>query len=136
MGETLPFMLPRFDIGLPTQVTKLARPVSHYLRENVSYTFGGFNWTPAFLDLLLQVGVDRIMFSTDYPFASMAAARLPRSAAGEPRRQGADRPRERGASPAALRCRERRLLRMRNTFIRIIDAIELATGLRGGTDHP
>jgi hypothetical protein len=75
MGETLPFMLPRFDIGLPTQVTKLARPVSQYLRENVSYTFGGFNWTPAFLDLLLQVGVDRIMFSTDYPFASMAAAR-------------------------------------------------------------
>ena len=56
MGETLPFMLPRFDMGLPTQVTRLARPVSDYLRENVSYTFGGFNWTPAFLDLLLQVG--------------------------------------------------------------------------------
>lgn len=75
MGETLPFMLPRFDIGLPPQVTGLPRPVSAYLRENVSYTFGGFNWTPAFLDLLLQVGVERIMFSTDYPFASMAAAR-------------------------------------------------------------
>jgi len=75
LGETLPFMLPRFDIALTTQVTRLARPVGAYLRENVSYTFGGFNWTPAFLDLLLQVGVDRIMFSTDYPFASMAAAR-------------------------------------------------------------
>jgi predicted TIM-barrel fold metal-dependent hydrolase len=74
-GETLPFMLPRFDIALAPQVTRLARPVSAYLRENVSYTFGGFNWTPAFLDLLLQVGADRIMFSTDYPFASMAAAR-------------------------------------------------------------
>ena len=74
-GETLPFMLPRFDIALPTQVTKLAHPVSAYLRENVNYTFGGFNWTPAFLDLLLQVGADRIMFSTDYPFASMVAAR-------------------------------------------------------------
>ena len=68
-------MLPRFEIGLPTQVTKLARPVSEYLIENVNYTFGGFNWTPAFLDLLLQVGVDRIMFSTDYPFASMETAR-------------------------------------------------------------
>jgi hypothetical protein len=75
MGETLPFLLPRFDIAFPTQVTGLARPVSQYLRENVHYTFAGFNWTPAFLDLLLQVGVDRIMFSTDYPFASMAAAR-------------------------------------------------------------
>ena len=75
MGETLPFMLPRFDHGLPIQVTKLARPVSDYLRGNVHYTFAGFNWTPAFLDLLLQVGVDRIMFSTDYPFSSMTAAR-------------------------------------------------------------
>lgn len=74
-GETLPFMLPRFDIAFPSQVTRLARPVSAYLRENVHYTFGGFNWTPAFLDLLLQVGVDRIMFSTDCPFASMTAAR-------------------------------------------------------------
>lgn len=74
-GETLPFMLPRFDIALPPQVTRLARPVSAYLRENVHYTFGGFNWTPAFLDLFLQVGADRIMFSTDYPFASMTTAR-------------------------------------------------------------
>jgi uncharacterized protein len=75
LGETLPFMLPRLDIGLPTQVTRLARPVSAYLRENVHYTISGFNWTPAFLDLLLQVGVDRIMFSADYPYSSMAQAR-------------------------------------------------------------
>ena len=75
LGETLPFMLPRFDVALPIQATRLARPVSSYLRENVHYTFSGFNWTPAFLDLLLQVGVDRIMLSTDYPYASMAEAR-------------------------------------------------------------
>jgi uncharacterized protein len=56
-------------------VTKLNRPAGAYLRENVHYTFGGFNWTPAFLDLLLEVGVDRIMFSADYPFGSMAQAR-------------------------------------------------------------
>lgn len=75
LGEALPFMLPRFDIALPVQATGLARPVSAYLRENVHYTFGGFNWTPAFLDLLLQVGADRIMFSADYPYASMDEAR-------------------------------------------------------------
>ncbi len=75
LGETLPFMLPRLDIGLPNQVTKLARPASAYLRENVHYTFSGFNWTPAFLDLLLQVGAERIMFSTDYPYGSMEQAR-------------------------------------------------------------
>lgn len=74
LGETLPFMLPRLDLALPTQVTKLDRPIGAYLRENLHYTFGGFNYTPTFLDLLLQVGVDRIMFSADYPYASMAQA--------------------------------------------------------------
>ena len=68
-------MLPRFDLTLPTRATGLERPVGAYLRENVHYTFSGFNWTSAFLDLLLQVGADRIMFSTDYPYASMAQAR-------------------------------------------------------------
>ena len=43
--------------------------------KNVHYIFSGFNWTPTFLDLLLQVGVDRIMFSADYPYASMVQAR-------------------------------------------------------------
>ena len=75
LGETLPFMLPRLERALPTELTRLDRPVGAYLRENVHYTFSGFNWTPAFLDLLLQVGADRIMFSTDYPYASMTEAR-------------------------------------------------------------
>jgi predicted TIM-barrel fold metal-dependent hydrolase len=75
MGEALPFMLPRLERALPVEATKLDRPVGDYLRENVHYTFGGFNWIQAFLDLVLQVGVDRIMFSTDHPYASMSEAR-------------------------------------------------------------
>jgi uncharacterized protein len=75
MGEGLPFMLPRLELALPTQMTKLDRPIGAYLRENLHYTFSGFNWTQAFLDLLLQVGADRILFSTDHPYASMAQAR-------------------------------------------------------------
>jgi hypothetical protein len=74
MGEALPFMIQRLDI-MSTAITKLERPVSSYLRENVHYTFSGFNFTPTFLDLLLQVGVDRIMFSADHPYGSMAQAR-------------------------------------------------------------
>jgi uncharacterized protein len=74
MGETLPFMLQRLDV-MPMQMTKLQRPISAYLRANVHYTFSGFNYTPNFLDLLLQVGVERIMFSADHPYASMAQAR-------------------------------------------------------------
>jgi uncharacterized protein len=75
MGEALPFMMQRFDATMPQVMTKLKRPIAAYLRENVHYTFSGFNFTPAFLDLLLEVGVDRIMFSADYPWASMSAAR-------------------------------------------------------------
>ncbi len=74
MGETLPFMLQRLDV-MPMAMTRLSRPISSYLRENIYYTFSGFNFTATFLDLLLQVGVDRIMFSADYPYASMAQAR-------------------------------------------------------------
>jgi uncharacterized protein len=74
MGEALPFMLQRLDV-MPIAMTRLSRPISAYLRENVHYTFSGFNFTPTFLDLLLQVGVDRIMFSADYPYASMEQAR-------------------------------------------------------------
>ena len=75
MGEGLAFMMPRIDLALPTEMTKLDRSVGSYLRENLHYTFSGFNWTQAFLDLMLQVGAERIMFSADYPFRSMAEAR-------------------------------------------------------------
>jgi uncharacterized protein len=74
MGEALPFMLPRLD-HMSMEVTGLKRPVTAYLRENVHYTFAGFNYQPTFLDLLLQVGIDRIMFSADHPYGSMAQAR-------------------------------------------------------------
>jgi len=89
MGEGLPFMLQRLDV-MPMAMTKIKRPISEYLRENIHYTFSGFNFTPTFLDLLLQVGVDRIMFSADHPYASMANARafldqLPVSAADKER---------------------------------------------------
>jgi predicted TIM-barrel fold metal-dependent hydrolase len=75
LGESLPFMLPRLDRNMPTRLTKLQRPLGAYLRENVHYTFAGFNFPATFLDLLLEVGVDRIMFSVDHPYGSMAEAR-------------------------------------------------------------
>jgi predicted TIM-barrel fold metal-dependent hydrolase len=74
MGEAIPFMLPRLNRNLSPQLTKLSRPFSDYLRQNVHYTFGGFNFTPTFLNLLLEIGVDRIMFSVDYPYGSMEEA--------------------------------------------------------------
>jgi predicted TIM-barrel fold metal-dependent hydrolase len=74
LGEGLPFMLPRLD-NLTMEMTKLKRPTSAYLRENVHYTVAGFNFPAAFLDLLLEVGVERIMFSCDHPYHPMAKGR-------------------------------------------------------------
>jgi uncharacterized protein len=74
MGEGLPFFMQRVDV-MPVELTGLKRPVSDYLRDNLHYTFAGFNFPPTFLDLLLEIGVSRIMFSADYPYGSMAKAR-------------------------------------------------------------
>ncbi len=74
LGEAIPFMFQRLDIMAP-DVTNLKRPISAYLRENVHYTFSGFNFPATFLDLLLEIGVDRIMFSVDHPYQSMAKTR-------------------------------------------------------------
>jgi uncharacterized protein len=74
LGEAIPFMFRRLDVMAP-DVTKLKRPFTAYLRENVHYTLSGFNFPAAFLDLLLEIGVDRIMFSVDHPYQSMAKTR-------------------------------------------------------------
>jgi predicted TIM-barrel fold metal-dependent hydrolase len=74
MGEGLSFMLPRIEATL-SRVTNLDRPIGDYFRDNLHYTFAAFNWTPTFLNLLLHVGVDRIMFATDHPYAPMTTAR-------------------------------------------------------------
>jgi uncharacterized protein len=74
-GEGLPFMLPRLDASLPASLTKLARRPSDYLRENVWYTLSGWTFPATFLNLLLEVGAGRIMFSADHPYYSMVEAR-------------------------------------------------------------
>ncbi len=71
MGEGLPFMQQRIDDSLPQETINLEHPVSTYLQKNVNYTFSGLNYNQTFLNLFLEMGVDRIMFSTDYPFIPM-----------------------------------------------------------------
>ena len=70
---------------MPMAMTKLSRPISAYLRENVHYTFSGFNFTPTFLDLMLQVGVEVAAPVLFFP----AGARAPEAAPGScPQREG------------------------------------------------
>lgn len=90
MGEGLPFFFQRLDI-IPVTTTKLKRPISEYLKSNVHYTFAGMNFPAVYLNLMLELGgVDRIMFSADYPYQSMPEARafleqIPASAADKAR---------------------------------------------------
>lgn len=73
-GEVIPFLLPRIERGFPQEVTKLKRPLRSYLRENFYYTFGGWNWSSMFTALRHLADIDRILFSTDYPYGSMEEA--------------------------------------------------------------
>jgi uncharacterized protein len=90
LGEGLPSMFERVDVMAPA-MTKLKRPITAYLRDNVHYTFSGFFFAPTFLNLMLELGgVERFMFSADHPYQSMAKARafleqLPVSAANRER---------------------------------------------------
>jgi uncharacterized protein len=74
LGEGLTGMFQRLDVMAPA-MTGLKRPITAYLRENLHYSFSGFNYTATFLNLLLEVGVERIMFSVDHPYQSMPLAR-------------------------------------------------------------
>jgi predicted TIM-barrel fold metal-dependent hydrolase len=90
LGEGLPGMFQRLDVMAPA-VTKLQRPITAYLKENIHYTFSGFFFPPTFLALLLELGgVNRMMFSVDHPYQSMTEGRafleqLPVSAADKER---------------------------------------------------
>lgn len=65
-GEVALFYLERID-GM-SAIAKLERPVSDYLRTNVYLTPSGM-FSRRYLRWALDlVGVDRIMFSTDYPY--------------------------------------------------------------------
>jgi predicted TIM-barrel fold metal-dependent hydrolase len=55
-----------------------------YLRRNLYYAFSGLNSIPRFLEVLLPVRMDRMMFSTDHPHQSMT--RAPTFLAGLPLR--------------------------------------------------
>ncbi|TSJ36349.1 amidohydrolase [Mucilaginibacter corticis] len=75
LGESLPFMQERMDKIFAQQTTGLQQPISYYLKHHVHYSISGFNFTAPFQTLLTEVGPSRILFSADYPYASMEAAR-------------------------------------------------------------
>jgi uncharacterized protein len=76
MGEALPFLLDRIDeTTAATAKTHLRRSVRQTILDQVWITTSGFFTMVPFMAALMSFGVDRIMFSVDYPFASNARAR-------------------------------------------------------------
>ena len=75
MGEMLPMMLARADDYIGRAVDHLRRPVGQTILDQVWITTSGIFTQPPFLAALLTFGIDRIMFSVDYPYASNAQGR-------------------------------------------------------------
>jgi predicted TIM-barrel fold metal-dependent hydrolase len=75
MGEMLPVMLARLDEVSAADVDHLKRKPSATIVEQVWITTSGIFSQPPFIAALQTFGIDRIMFSVDYPFAPDARGR-------------------------------------------------------------
>jgi hypothetical protein len=75
MGEMLPMMMARADQVFALDIDHLKRPVSRTIVDQVWITTSGIFDEPPFLAALLTFGIDRIMFSVDYPYAPNAKGR-------------------------------------------------------------
>jgi len=75
MGEMLPVMLDRIDDVSALDIGHLQRPISRQILDQVWITTSGIFTAPPFLAALQTFGIDRIMFSVDYPYAPNAKGR-------------------------------------------------------------
>ena len=75
MGEMLPMMLVRIDQVSALDRDHLKRLPSQQIVEQVWITNSGVFSQPPFIAALQTFGIDRIMFSVDYPFAPNAKGR-------------------------------------------------------------
>ncbi|MCJ2138639.1 amidohydrolase family protein [Methylobacterium sp. E-066] len=65
-GEVVLFYLER--LAALQRVAKLDRPVADYVRDNLYVTASGMFSLDYFLRCVEIVGLDRVLFSTDYPY--------------------------------------------------------------------
>jgi 5-carboxyvanillate decarboxylase len=76
LGEGLPYWLFRIDFfhaanvatGRYTNVKKLRKKPSEYIRENFWLTTSGMAWEPPILYCQKVLGVDRVLYAMDYPY--------------------------------------------------------------------
>ncbi len=75
MGEMLPMMLARADEVFAVDATHLSRSISRTIQDQVWITTSGIFSQPPLIAALMTFGIDRLMFSVDYPYASNAKGR-------------------------------------------------------------
>jgi gamma-resorcylate decarboxylase len=73
LGEGLPFLLPRLQSRLYMQrrgigLGNAQKTVGEYFRRNFYVTTSGHFHTKALLNAIAELGVEHVMFSTDYPY--------------------------------------------------------------------
>lgn len=74
-GEMLPFMLDRIDRILTPEVTGLPQPPSAYLLRHLWITTSGLFTLPPLMCAIQVFGIDRVLFSVDYPYSPNIAGR-------------------------------------------------------------
>jgi 2,3-dihydroxybenzoate decarboxylase len=75
MGEGLPYMMWRIDnrnawVKVPPKYPAKRR-IADYFNENFYITTSGNFRTQTLIDAMLEIGADRILFSTDWPFENI-----------------------------------------------------------------
>ena len=68
LGETLPYLLWRFDSRAKLYGVKLAKPPSQYIKENIVVTNSGMCSAEPLTCAISALGHDHVMFAADYPF--------------------------------------------------------------------
>jgi 2,3-dihydroxybenzoate decarboxylase len=74
LGETLPFLLWRFDSRAKLYGVKLAMPPSEYIRRNIVVTTSGMCSAEPLNCTISALGADHVMFAADYPFEAAEEA--------------------------------------------------------------
>ena len=69
MGENLPFSIARAEMVFGRGAAHLKRSIGEYFREHFYLTTSGYFTLPPFQCMQQVVGMDRILFSVDYPFS-------------------------------------------------------------------